>query len=289
MVAAESPPLVLALDKMTNTEMCQFVEAFFRRIYEINKNPVHLVLDEGDEFAPQRVGNKKAVFEAVDRVIRRGRNKGIGATLISQRSSVINKDDLSQCGTMIAHRSMHHLDRGAILDWIGSRYTPQQVKEVDDSLASLRNGEAWVISPEFLKVFKRVKMHDRMTWNSSATPVVGIKTIVPKRMSEVPYDLDKLARRLDVESLTEESPGYMRERIEELTTELRKAQERIEDLEASGPGQTPDERAELIRRLDIAVSELAVVKSCIAGATVETRPNRLLTAGNIEYLEPEDD
>lgn len=78
-------PTILDVGTFGEGEMKRFVAAFGQRFYELNRDPVHLFFDEADEFAPQTGVNGDAAksLGAMQRLVRRGRARGIGVTLIS--------------------------------------------------------------------------------------------------------------------------------------------------------------------------------------------------------------
>lgn len=222
LVAEEAPPLVLSLRLLSESGKRHFVADFCERLYAKNRNALHVVLDEADEFAPQRIqrGGER-LFGAVDRIVRRGRSSGLGVTLISQRSAAISKDVLSQCSTLIAHRASHPRDLEPVLEWMKVHATKEQLAEVHGSIAKLKDGEAWVMSPEWLSVFGRFQMRNRTTFNSSATPKAGERRIVPKRLA--PVDLAALQKRISatIERAKTEDPRELRRRVAELERELK--------------------------------------------------------------------
>src|SRR5574341_490489 len=67
----------------TKGEQTRFVRAFAERLYRRksqNRETLHLVIDEADEFAPQRPLGKDEPFMlgAVESIVRRGRSRGLG-------------------------------------------------------------------------------------------------------------------------------------------------------------------------------------------------------------------
>lgn len=78
----------------------RFVTDFAERLYRRKARAsslLHLVLEEADEFAPQRGQADTARMRgAIEQIVRRGRSRGLGVTLITQRSAVLNKDVLTQ-------------------------------------------------------------------------------------------------------------------------------------------------------------------------------------------------
>src|SRR5690606_38367713 len=84
--------VILDLSDLSEAAMRRFLADFCSRLYQAkatDRRPLHLILDEADEFAPQRLprGGER-LFGAIDRIVRRGRARGLGCTLISQRPAV---------------------------------------------------------------------------------------------------------------------------------------------------------------------------------------------------------
>jgi hypothetical protein len=77
LVAAEAPPLILDLSGFSLAGGRRFMTDFAERLYEKNRNALHLVLDEADEFAPQRIpkGGER-LYGAIDKIVRKGRIRG---------------------------------------------------------------------------------------------------------------------------------------------------------------------------------------------------------------------
>jgi DNA polymerase III delta prime subunit len=220
LVAEEAPPLVLSLRHLSDSAMRRFMLDFARRLYEKNRTALHVILDEADEFAPQTIPPEgRPLFGAIDRIVRRGRSSGLGMTMVSQRSAVLNKSILSQCEVLIAHRASHPTDIEPVLKWM-EVHARDRIQEVHQSIAHLADGEAWVMSPEWLSFFGRLQMDDRTTFNSSATPKPGERRIVPKRLAEV--DLKALQARMaeTIERAKAADPALLRRRIAELEREL---------------------------------------------------------------------
>ena len=152
----------------------RFLTAFAERIFRLQakvRQPRHLILEEADEIVPQRVMHDMArCVGAWTRIVKQGRQRGLGCSLVSQRSAVVNKDALTQCGTLVALRTTSPQDRKAVLDWVNYHAV---ARELVDSLPGLENGDAWIVSPQFLHRIERVHFHQRRTFDSGATPLVG--------------------------------------------------------------------------------------------------------------------
>ncbi len=76
--------------------------AFAEALYEANTEPLHLVLDEADLWAPQRAQPEGYdLLQRVEEIVRRGRVRGFVRWLINQRPAVLHKDVLSQADVLV--------------------------------------------------------------------------------------------------------------------------------------------------------------------------------------------
>ena len=198
----------------------RFATAFALRLFERKKrsrDPLHLFVDEADSFVPQRpFPGQQRMLGAFEALVRRGGLYGLGTSLISQRGAIVNKNVLSQCEVLIALQTTGSQDREAIRKWAEGHGTKEQVSELMGTIASLKKGEAWVWSPSWLEVFKRVQIRERHTFNSSATPKVGERQAEPKKMAEV--DLAVLKQKLarTIEQAKANDPVTLRKRAADL-------------------------------------------------------------------------
>lgn len=202
----------------------RFSTAFLERLFRTKarrRDPLHGFWDEADMYAPQRSGPDEArMLGAAEHVMRRGRIRGLGTTLITQRPAVVNKNVLSQIDVLIALRIGAPQDRRAIKDWLDGTPDPARTAEVLGSLASLGLGEAWLYGPgELPPLYQRVRVRQRSTFNSSAAGKADGGE--PARLADV--DLEALRERLAavVERAKADDPKALRARVAELERELR--------------------------------------------------------------------
>ena len=222
LIVEEGIAAVLDLSRFRKGEQTRFMTDFCERLYHRNRAPLHLVLDEADAFAPQRpLPGQQRLLGAVEDLVRRGRARGIGVTLVTQRAAVLNKDVLTQVEVLIALRTIAPQDREAIDAWVKVHGTLEQRAELLASLPSLPIGTAWFWSPGWLDAFQRVQVRRRETFDSSATPEVGQQPKAPKRLAQV--DLERLRARIatTIEKATADDPRELRRRIAELEHELK--------------------------------------------------------------------
>jgi len=106
------------------------------------------------------------VYGAMDKLIRIGRNKGIGITLIAQRPQMINKDSLSQVNALLVMRLSDPGSIDAAQDWLEAQGADSDL--IDTFIAqlpTLADGTGLVLSPAWLKTFDRVHFNLRETFH----------------------------------------------------------------------------------------------------------------------------
>lgn len=180
---------------------------------------------------PQRVGGGRGearetdqrMLGAFESIVRRGGIRGLGTTLISQRAAVVNKNVLEQIDMLITLRVIGPNDRRAIEDYVKADADDEQRKVLMGSLASLGLGEAWLWEPAGdPPLFDRVKIRERHTFNSSATPKAGQRRVEPSRFAEVDLAAVQTQMAEAIHRAEENDPKVLKRRIAELERELTK-------------------------------------------------------------------
>lgn len=216
--------LVLDLsDFPTKNAQTQFMIALGERLYARKaraRTTLHLVMDEANEFCPQRPMRDEArMLGAWERIVGKGRSRGLGITLVSQRSAALNKNVLDLVDSLVVMRTTGPRDRKAIAGWLTHKALEDEVGFID-SLPGLPTGTAWVWSP-VRDILKRVAVRRIATFDSYRTPKPGEKPAEPRQMA--PIDLDKLGQqiRATAERAKADDPKELRRRISELERQLR--------------------------------------------------------------------
>jgi len=186
LIAHENLPAVVDMGEMRKAAWQRLVRDMLDELFAENRDPLWIVLEEADVFAPQqpREGDSSAVLGEVDRIARRGRAYGFRLISVTQRPARLHKDVLTQLSTLVALGMTSPQDRDAIKSWIEGNADRDQAKEVLDTLAKLPVGEGWVWAPDH-DLLQRVKFPKIKTLDTSATPKAGEKRIEPKKLAAV--------------------------------------------------------------------------------------------------------
>lgn len=281
LVAEEPVAIVLDLSAFNSkAEQRRFTTDFAERLYRAKaerRAPLHLMIDEADEFAPQvnRADNAR-MLGAFETLVRRGRARGIGVTMITQRPAVLNKNVLTQIECLMVMQITSPQDRKALGDWVAGHAEPGEQKMVEDSLAGLKQGEGWVWSPAWLEEsLQRIKVRKARTFDSSATPKPGETRREAKVLARV--DLDRLKEGMErvVVEAEKNDPRKLRARVRELEKELAKRPTETVTETIEVPVEVPvldDETIERLRTLVAPVSALLEEISGRVGSMALRRP-----------------
>src|SRR5258706_30945 len=197
----------------------------------VGKTYTASVLHEPDEFGPQRpMGEEARMLGAIEDLVRRGRARGIGVTMITQRPAVLNKNVLTQIEVLVAMRLTSPQDRAAIAEWIKYHADSAEAQKMLESLGSLPIGTAWFWSPGWLNLFQRVAIRKRETFDSSSTPEVGANVVKAGTMAAV--DIEWLRKQLaaTIAKVAAADPKVLKARIVTLERELRSKQTEMQKL-----------------------------------------------------------
>jgi hypothetical protein len=292
MIAREALACVVDLSELgSNAARRRFMAAFSEALYEANEEPLHLVLDEADLWAPQRpIKGWEGLLGHIEEIVRRGRVRGFIPWLITQRPAVVHKDVLSQADILIAMKLTASQDRDAIGAWIEGQGDRQEGKRILGDLPRLQRGEGYLWAPGH-GLLNRVSFPPIRTFDSSRTPKRGERLAIPRTLAEV--DLTAIIAALAaVESEDPGKPkglprtrsGEDRRRDTQLEHELAAAKARIDNLERQNRELTA--RLERIAALAAGSAtmpvEAALPKEPEAKIEAKpVRPLRIVTSGPV--------
>jgi hypothetical protein len=273
---------VIDLSQESKNTWRYFVTEFCDQLMELKPSvPRHIFLEETPEFCPQRpLGEQRRSLAAVDRLIRLGRNRGYGATLISQRFATINKDVLTQCENLLALRSIGKPDRKAVEQWIAECVDPSTKGGADvdfflSSLTSLEDGVGWFWSPQWLNELEEIRIRQRKTYHPGETRTPG-QIAKQVNISDLDQFVHKFKIVLDsIQKGTEEQGKRLEPRKIHMILdnpplqsimekEIAQAQAKIHDLE-EGNSRLTREVLELSKRRDLLISKVQKIREYFKG------------------------
>jgi len=152
---------------VSETDMRQKVSELADILYEIEselRRPYLMIIEEADKFIPQ----SKDSIKKIEEISRRGRKRGLGLLVATQRPSLVNKNVLSQCNNQILGKLSIENDLRAVDLFFSSR------KELEE-LATLEPGEFFVMG-NLSKNKTKIKFRQRETKHKSLTPKLVPRT-----------------------------------------------------------------------------------------------------------------
>src|SRR3989338_5519882 len=151
----------LILDVSDVLDQRKIVADFSSKLYEVGsdeRQPYLLIVEEADKF----VGQNKDSLKEIEEISKRGRKRGLGLLVATQRPSLVNKNVLSQCGNQLIGKLTTENDLKAVDLFFADR------KELE-LLPKLSVGEFFVMGNLATQKVK-MKCVERLTQHKGLTP-----------------------------------------------------------------------------------------------------------------------
>lgn len=179
--------MILDLSGFKTEEMHEFLLAYFEALWEVEfetRRPYQVILEEAHEFIPQ--GARTPIKELFTRLALRGRKRGIGMVIISQRSAKVDKSTLTQAGIVILHRVVHPIDVK-----IYQEILPLPARIVEERVGTLTKGDALVLIDHKVTT---ARIRRRHTYHAGATPELDAsqRTHLPRADDSMLAELRRL-------------------------------------------------------------------------------------------------
>ncbi|MDT8357878.1 MAG: DUF87 domain-containing protein, partial [Methanomicrobiaceae archaeon] len=146
---------------VSETDMQERVSKLAGVIYDVASElriPYLLIVEEADKFIPQG----KDSIKKIEEISRRGRKRGLGLLVATQRPALVTKHVLSQCNNQIIGKLSIENDLRAVDLFFSSR------KEVEE-LVTLSPGEFYVMG-RIVREKTRIRFNRRLTTHRGLTP-----------------------------------------------------------------------------------------------------------------------
>ena len=112
-VAELDQSVILDLEHLSKGKQIVFIGAFLERLYHINRDPLLLLMDEAQRYAPQKPMNPDAsrTLGATEDIVKLGRKHGLGPVVFTQRGSGLNKEVSELADVLVAFRTPGVIDQ----------------------------------------------------------------------------------------------------------------------------------------------------------------------------------
>jgi len=285
LVVERSVSMVLDVSGFRQGERKRFAADFAEEFFHLKKtqrSAVHLFVEEAQLFVPQRCGPEEArMLGAFENIIRLGRNYGVGATLISQRPQSVNKEVLSQVECLCVLQVNGSHERKALEEWVQEAGADRKLV---GELPGLSQGQGYVWSPSWLRVFKKVTFSKKTTFDASATPEVG-KATKAALLTAVDVEALKADLQSVIASAEKDDPKILRRKIAELERSVSAVADSKNAEEITHLRDTLEVRHQDVIRLGAALEEAQSVNKVLQGY-VKAIQKILVVAEVMHSLEP---
>ncbi len=218
----QNVPVVLDLSGFLSDERTELLKEYLGALWNLAgklRRPYIIGIEEAHEFIPQ--GVKTELKELIARIALRGRKRGLGAIVVSQRSAKVDKDVLSQAGILLLHRVVHEVDMrvyGGLLPWRKS-----EVKEI---IGSLETGHCIFVDGD---VVQPIYVRERATFHAGFTPTLD--AVTPPTLKQVSASIIEAIERAREGKGRRTRTQEMEEQLTRLEEKLGEKDARISELE----------------------------------------------------------
>lgn len=267
--------VILDLSDFTQDEAQKFLIEYFKSLWAAStatRQPYQIVLEEAHEFVPQGIGTP--LKEILTRIALRGRKRGLGIIMMSQRSAKVEKDVLTQTSLLFLHKVVHPTDLRVYKDLI-----PLPAAQVEDMVRRLQPGEAVVVYNHQAKV---VHMRLRYTFHAGSTPTFD-RTTQPK-LRKLDTTMLKELRALTASAGQSTTGGEderlkLQRRVKELEEMLASKEVEIQKLQG---------QIDLLSKLSVSIEGLSVSSQLADTQTLKVDQavvGQVITGGNRPIME----
>ncbi len=218
----ENVPVVLDLSGFLSDERTELLKAYLSSLWNLAgtlRRPYIIGIEEAHEFIPQGVKNE--LKEMIARIALRGRKRGLGGIIVSQRSAKVDKDVLSQAGMLFLHRVVHEVDMR-----VYSELLPWRKNEVKEIVNSLETGDCiYVNGDRILPIYVR----ERETFHAGFTP--SLESVQSPELKKVSESIIEAIERARSGKRRKSAEDELRDRIARLEESLASKDDRIAELE----------------------------------------------------------
>ncbi len=174
----------------------KILSEFLKAIYNISgkmKKPYLMIIEEIDKFAPQR---GKTIPE-IEEISKRGRKRGIGLLIATQRPALVSKNILSQCGNQIIGKLTIKNDIDSVKLFFPNKKDLEKLPMLDPGL--------FFVQGDIISKPKLVEIRERETVHKASTPsLIKSKIKHTDDLERIKSDLSKTEKeneKVEVEKI----------------------------------------------------------------------------------------
>jgi uncharacterized protein len=170
--APDIAPLILDVSETENPKgkIGELLSGIYTEV-EKRRTPYLIIVEEADRYVPQN-GERVPIF---GEVARRGRKRGIGLMVCTQRPSLVDKNILSQCGNQLIGKLVIKNDLQAVAQFFSGHELPKHLTTLEPGRFFAMGGLSTVPRP--------VTFRKKETPYGGATPKLGTRVIKPFRQA----------------------------------------------------------------------------------------------------------
>lgn len=173
-------------------KVAEFIAALYATESKL-KQPYLLIVEEIDKFAPQ----SGEMLKEIDEVARRGRKRGLGLMIATQRPALVNKNILSQCGNQVIGKLTINNDLDAVKIFFPKRIDLEK-------LPNLKPGE-FFLQGDFVHRPAVTKIRQRQTPHKAVTPkVIARQQVGIEQLKRIEADIEERTLGTSEEAEVEE-------------------------------------------------------------------------------------
>jgi len=166
--APDIAPLILDVSETENPKekVGELLSGIYAEV-EKRRTPYLFIVEEADRFVPQN-GDRVPVF---GEVARRGRKRGVGLMVCTQRPSLVDKNILSQCGNQLIGKLVIKNDLQAVAQFFSGHDLPKHLTTMEAGKFFVMGGMS--PSPRLITIRKKDTRH------GGSTPKLGSRVVKP--------------------------------------------------------------------------------------------------------------
>lgn len=229
---------VVDISDLSSPKMWRFMADFTATLYKLNREVLHMFIDEVDMIAGQTYFDPDCLH-GIQLIQNKGRARGFGLTIATQRPQIVNKTILNASGTLIAMQTLGDDALKVVKSWLSQSGTKEAAQSILSQLPTLKTREAFIYSPQLLGIEpKQITFAEFQTFDSMRTPKPGEARQAPKKLAEIDLEAIKRDMSSTIEHAKSNDPAVLKKQIADLNNQLKEARQALTAQQVLEPSAT---------------------------------------------------